>query len=71
MHDISTSDLTGLVDHYEHLGDERYAMGGGIYVSFIMTILILSSFIIWEIISKDPYDDQSGDDPISILRSLK
>ena len=36
-----------------------------------MTILILSSFIIWEIISKDPYDDESGDDPISIsIRSL-
>ena len=42
-----------------------------LYVSFIMTILILSNFIIWEIISKDPYDDQSGDDSISILRSLK
>ena len=24
-----------------------------------------------EIILKDPYDDQRGDDPISILRSLK
>ena len=67
---ISTSDHTGLVDHFEHLGDEGYAMGEVIYVSFIMTILILSSFIIWEIISKDPYDDQSGDDPLSILRSL-
>ena len=28
-------------------------------------------FIIWEITSKDPYDDQSGYDPMSILRSLK
>ena len=46
-------------------------MGEVIHVSFIMTILILSSFIIWEITSKDPYDDQSGDDPISILRPLK
>ena len=32
VHDISTPDLTGLVDHYEHLGDERYAMGEVIYV---------------------------------------
>ena len=30
-------------------GDEGYAMGEVIYVSFIMTILILSSFIIWRL----------------------
>ena len=32
VHDISTPDLTGLVDHYEYLGDVGFALGEVMYV---------------------------------------
>ena len=68
-YDISTPDISVLADSYTNLSNEGCAVSEG-YVSFVMTILILSSFIVWEIISGSNVDHM-GDNPISILRSLK
>ena len=70
LNDISTPDISGFLDSNLILSSQEYTMSDARYVYFVITVLVLSAFIIWEIVS-DPNTDPRGDDPISILRSLK
>ena len=65
-----TVNISKHVDFYTYSRNVVYAGEESTYASFTMTILVLSSFIMWKIISQ-----QNGNcreyDPKSILQSLK